>query len=294
MAKSEMEFPVVFAGLENENDAPKAALYLLGSDGAPSKKLGSIGGSALRLDAAPPKGARVAIGPDVKDPKTINPDTLLLYRFDDVIDGWRERGILLPKDRWSLLLHEIVCVSGRVRKCRPWWYDIVSLPLASVATTARMQSISRATDLTSTLFPRWCVPLCDGIVEVWERKCCCHHPWIDVGSLLDRLRDLLERVPVEIDWPRPPEPEPWGPILDDFGSAGLNPQPLPPVARLSRNARFGPLTVSPQPRSLIQAKPMSPNVWPRTTARWSRCRVAMRRPISRHGLISTPISAIAR
>jgi hypothetical protein len=231
MAKSEMEFPVVFAGLENENDAPKAALYLLGSDGAPSKKLGSIGGSALRLDATPPKGARVAIGPDVKDPKTIDPDSLLRYRFEDVIDGWRERGILLPKDRWSLLLHEIVCVSGRVRKCRPWWYDIVSLPLASVATTARMQSISRATDLTSTLFPRWCVPLCDGIVEVWERKCCCHHPWIDVGSLLDRLRDLLERVPIEIDWPIPePDPEPWGPLVD-VGRVALNPQPLPPVAR---------------------------------------------------------------
>lgn len=231
MAKSEMEFPVVFAGLENENDAPNAALYLIGSDGAPSKKLGNIGGSALRLDAAPPKGARVAIGPDVQDPKTINPDMLLRYRFDDVIDGWRERGILLPKDRWSLLLHEIVCVSGNVRKCRPWWYDIISLPLASVATTARMQSVSRATDLVSPLFPSWCVPLCDGIVEVWERKCCCHHPWIDVGSLLDKLRDLLERVPIEIDWPIPePDPEPWGPLVD-VGRVALNPQPLPPVAR---------------------------------------------------------------
>jgi hypothetical protein len=234
MAKSEMEFPVVFAGLENENDAPKAALYLIGADGAPSKKLGSIGGRALRLDAAPPKGASVAIGPDVKDPKTIDPDRLLRYRFDDVIEGWRENGILLPKDRWSLLLHEIVCVSGNVRKCRPWWYDIVNLPLASTAATARLQSVSRASDLTAALFPRWCVPLCDGIVEVWERKCCCHHPWIDVGSLLDRLRDLLERVPIEIDWPIPePEPDPWGPRFNDAGRAGLNPQPLPPVARLA-------------------------------------------------------------
>jgi hypothetical protein len=231
MAKSEMEFPVVFAGLENEIDAPKAALYLIGGDGAPDKKLGSIGGSTFRLDAAPPKGARVAIGPDVKDPKTINPDTLLRYRFDDVIDDWRERGILLPKDRWSLLLREIVCVSGRVRKCRPWWYDIFNLPLTGISTAARFQAIDRATDLTSALFPYWCVPLCDGIVEVWERKCCCHHPWVDVGSLLDKLRDLLERVPIEIDWPIPePDPEPWGPLVD-VGRVALNPQPLPPVAR---------------------------------------------------------------
>jgi hypothetical protein len=231
MAKSEAEISVVFAGLKESDEAPKAALYMVGSDGLPDKKLGSIVNGTLRLEGSPPKGAQVVIAPDVKKPRTIDPESLLRYRFDDVIDIWRERGLFIPEDRWTLLLSEIVCVSGRVRKCRPWWLDIIDLPFTSIATTAKLQSASLASDFTSTLFPRWCVPLCDGKVEVWERNCCCHHPWLDIDSLLDRLRDLLERVPIEIDWPVPPEPEPWGPLFDRVGPVALNPQPLPPVAR---------------------------------------------------------------
>jgi hypothetical protein len=231
MAKSEPEISVFFAGLKASDEAPKAALYMVGSDGRPDKKLGSIVDGTLRLEGSPPKGAQVVIAPDVKKPKTIDPESLLRYRFDDVIEIWRERGLFIPEDRWTLLLSEIVCVSGRVRKCRPWWLDIVDLPFTSIATTAKLQSASLASDFTSTLFPRWCVPLCDGKVEVWERNCCCHHPWLDIDSLLDRLRDLLERVPIEIDWPVPPEPEPWGPLFERIGPVALNPQPLPPVAR---------------------------------------------------------------
>lgn len=227
MAKSESELSVYFAGLEASAPPPAAALYIIGKNDLPDGKLGTVINGTLKLEGSPPKGARVAFGPDVKNPATIDPESLLHYRFDEVIDGWRERGILLPQDRWTLLLREIICVSGRVRKCRPWWLDIIRLPLASVATTARLQAASRANDFASALFPRWCVPLCDGMVEVWARECCCHHPWIDIDRLLDRLRDVLQQVPIEIDWPRPPEPEPWQ-GFDRIGRVALNPQPLPP------------------------------------------------------------------
>ncbi len=233
-AKSESEIVVHFAGLERTAEPPATALYVIGGDGAPGKKLGSVVDGVLRLENTPPKGTQVAIGPDVKNPGSINPESLLRYRFDDVIDIWRERGVFLPEDRWTVLFSEIVCVSGRVRKCRPWWYDLIATPVTTLSRRSAVQSLSPVQDYAGLLFPRWCVPLCDGIVEVWERKCCCHHPWLDIDSLLDRLRDLLDRVPIEIDWPFPPEPEPWGQRFDPAGPVALNPQPLPPVAR--RNA----------------------------------------------------------
>lgn len=241
-AKSESEIIVHFAGLEPAEQAPAAALYVIGDDGVPDKKLGSVVNGKLKLEGTPRKGAHVAIGPDVKTPANINPESLLRYRFDDVIDVWRERGILLPRDRWTWLLSEIVCVSGSVRKCRPWWHDLIAVPatmLSQRSFTQRslVQQLTPMQGFAELLFPRWCVPLCDGIVEVWERKCCCHHPYIDIDHLLDRLRDLLREVPIDIDWPVPPEPEPWGPVLDNIGRVALNPQPLPPkaldVARLT-------------------------------------------------------------
>jgi hypothetical protein len=232
MAKSDSEIFVYFAGLEESAKPPASALYLIDENDVPSKKLGNVIDGALRIEGSPPKGAVVAIGPDVKTPSTIDPESLLRYRFDEVIDGWRERGIFLPQDRWTLLLREIVCVSGRVRKCRPWWFDRIASPIAALSQQSFAQrslalQLTPAQGFAELLYPRWCVPLCDGIVEVWERKCCCHHFHID--HLLDRLRDVLERVPIDIDWPIPPEPEPWGPIRDRLGPVSLNPQPLPPV-----------------------------------------------------------------
>lgn len=250
MAKSESEFLVHFAGLEGSAKPPAAALYLIGEGGVPGKKLGSIANGILKLEGAPPKGAQVAIGPDVRTPASIDPESLLRYRFDQVIDDWRERGLFLPQDRWTLLLSEIVCVSGRVRKCRPWWFDLIATPVTTLSQRSVVTTLSRASfvnklspvqGFAELLYPRWCVPLCDGKVEVWERRCCCHHPYIDVGDLLDRLRDLLEEVPIDFDWPVPPEPEPWGPF-DRIGRVALNPQPLPPaelftnVQRKARNA----------------------------------------------------------
>lgn len=255
MAKSDSEIIVHFVGLEASAKPPAAALYLIGEGGVPGKKLGSVVDGLLKLEGAPPKGARVALGPDVKSPASIDPESLLRYRFDEVIEGWRERGLLLPQDRWTLLLSEIVCVSGRVRKCRPWFFEQIALPVATLSQRSLATALSRASfankltpiqGIADLIYPRWCVPLCDGKVEVWERRCCCHHPWIDVGDLLDRLRDLLREIPIDIDWPVPPEPEPWGPF-DRVGRVALNPQPLPPVDGPAQNLRaFPPTTRSAQ------------------------------------------------
>ncbi|WP_380877472.1 hypothetical protein ACFB49_12970 [Sphingomonas sp. DBB INV C78] len=203
---------VRFVGLGDNEPAPAAALYLIDDGGLPTKKVATIDNGLLGVDPGRLKGSRIAIGPDVENPAGIDPATLIHYRADQVAQDWLERGLFIPEDRWSVLLRDIICVSGRVRKCRPWWYDLAVTTVATAKLgVQRRQALQRVGDLSaqSIILPFRCLPLCDGKVEVYERHCCCHH--IVYDDLLDRLRDVLERIPVPIDGPNPPDPDP-GPL----------------------------------------------------------------------------------
>ena len=221
MAKRQNDIAVTFVGLGPNEKPPAAALYRIDPKGGPPEKLARIDDGRLGVEPERLKGINVAVGPDVEDPKTLDYQTLLRFRGDQVIDDWRQRGLLIPADRWRLFLHEIVCVSGHVRKCRPWWYDLIVRDAATAVLTRRsasgklgLQARALPTavgDLSAAniRLPWYCLPLCDGIVEVYERDCCCSYiVWDD---LVCRLREILERIPVEIDWPVPPIPNP-GPL----------------------------------------------------------------------------------
>jgi hypothetical protein len=75
------------------------------------------------------------------------------------------------------------------------------------------------------IFPAFCVPLCDGIVEVYERICCCRRIWIP--DILDRLREILDIIPIPLPDPIPwpwPDPGPWpgpGPDPGPYRGMGL-------------------------------------------------------------------------
>ena len=224
---------VQFVGLGEDEKAPAAALYALDASGTPAKKLAVVENGQLAVEPAQFKGAQLAIGPDTNDPRTLDPSTLLRYRGDQVLEDWQRRGLLIPADRWPVLLQETVCVSGRVRKCRPWWYDQVFVAAVQPKLGVQLQSLpSRVGDLSAAniLLPFRCLPLCDGKVEVFERECCCHHHIYD--DLIDRLREVLERIPIEIDFPFPPDPDP-GPLTFTFreGLPGRRPSVTPRLMR---------------------------------------------------------------
>ncbi|TFU06069.1 hypothetical protein EUV02_03370 [Polymorphobacter arshaanensis] len=228
-----------FVGLGSNEKAPPTALYALDARGG-MKKLAVVDNGRLGIDPGQLKGLQLAIGPDVPDPKVIDPESLLRYRGDQVIDDWSKRGILLPQDRWSLLISEYLCVSGRVRKCRPWWYHRFAAqaafqPKLGAARTLSMRNPALSASavlaankaLGNSAFDniavlRRCVPLCDGVVEVFERHCCCTRFVYD--DLIDRLRDILDRIPIEIDWPFPPgpdpDPRPWERLRPRVADAG--------------------------------------------------------------------------
>ena len=212
---------VTFVGLGADEKPPAIALYRIDTKSGTPEKLARAEGDRLGVDPARLKGQTVAIGPDVEDPKSLDTAALLRFRADQVIADWAQRGLVIPANRWRNFLSHWVCVSGRVRKCRPWWYDLVVserirplAPLRAAKLGVRSNSLAALTldpSIAIHKLPYNCQPLCDGIVEVFERVCCCHRRivWAD---LVDRLRDALVDVPVLVDDPNPPDPI--GPISD--------------------------------------------------------------------------------
>ncbi len=227
-SRDKADFAVTFAGLEAGQKAPDFAVYRLDAARRPLAKIGHFDGKALKFDAT--EVSSVAFGPDVEDFKTLPPESLVSYRLEQNFELWKKRGVVLGPDVWQRFQFQFACVSGTVQKCRPWFWrlldDVVLSPLPSVIQAARVKPIT-AELAPHITFPIHCVPLCDGIVEVYERECCCH--LIHIPDLLDRLRDILDRLPVPIPDPIP-DPIP-GPDPAPFGGTRLAPRVLKTKAR---------------------------------------------------------------
>jgi hypothetical protein len=205
-----IELPVTFVDLNEGEQAPRFAVYQLDLAGRPHKKLGSYDGKALRIDFGD-VGA-VALGPDVEDFKNLPGESLTTYRVEQTGELWRKQGLVLPRDIWDRFHFHFVCVTGTVRKCRPWFWDLLAdvrlTPMFELAQVARIKPITAELQ-PHILFPINCQPLCDGIVEVYERECCCRR--IHIPDILDRLREILEILPIPLPEPIPdpiPGPDP--------------------------------------------------------------------------------------
>ena len=212
-----IDLPVTFVGLKDGERAPRLAAYQLDTAGRPVRKLGGYDGKVLKIDLGDARS--VALGPDVEDFKALPTESLVSYRLAQKIDLWRTQGIVLPRDIWDRFQFHFACVTGTVRKCRPWFWDLIDdirfRPMFELAQMARIKPITAELQ-PHILFPLSCQPLCDGIIEIYERECCCHH--IHIPLLLDRLRDILDILPIPIPDPIPepfpgPDPAPFGPQL---------------------------------------------------------------------------------
>jgi hypothetical protein len=131
--------------------------------------------------------------------------------------------IEIPRRDWSKWLFVTRCVSGSVRHCYPWpWWvsDVLQQAVYFKASQAKylqvsptkksaLQDIALAKNAAILPFFHRCEIVCDGIVEVYRRTCCCF-PWFDLEprlpEIIDRLEDLIRRIPIK--WPPFPEPDP--------------------------------------------------------------------------------------
>jgi len=217
--KKSAEFQVTFVGIKDDEQAPDFAAYQLNAAGRPTRKLGRYNGKVLSVDFG--NAEIVALGPNVEDIQTLPKESLTSYRVAQILDLWQEQGIVFPRDIWDRFHFHFSCVTGTVTKCYPWYWDLLDdirlTPMFELAQAARIRPITAELN-PHILYPITCQPLCDGIIEIYERHCCCHHIHIEIPPLLDRLRDILDVIPIPIPDPIPdpipgPDPAPFAPRL---------------------------------------------------------------------------------
>ena len=114
---------VTFVGMKEGESAPRFAAYQLDRAGRPVKKLGVYDGKTFNGDFE--EAAAVAFGPDAEDFKTLPPESLALYRVSDQVELWRKQGLVFAQDTWQRFRFFFTCVTGTVRKCRPWYWDLI-------------------------------------------------------------------------------------------------------------------------------------------------------------------------
>jgi hypothetical protein len=207
-------------GQKHGEETPKIAAYLLDAAGRVEHKIGTAVEGKINLAFDPDKDNNriIAFGPDVEDLSSLRKSTLLQFRVSDQLPIWeKEKYIEFLRPWWVDWILFRVCVSGRVRKCFPILFNNV----ASLALTPMLPYIPFPP------YPRYCRPICNGVVEVYERNCCCR-PWLTID-----LSEILKRLKQFVDGPGhvgPGDPvENIGSILENPGAIrGFNPQPEPP------------------------------------------------------------------
>ena len=229
--ETSLDLSVTFVDLMDGEEAPRFAAYQLDTAGRPVRKLGGYDGKVLKLVTGDARS--VAFGPETEDFKSLPRESLVSYRLGQKIELWRKEGIVLGRDIWDRFHFHFACVSGTVRKCRPWFWELIDdirlAPMFDLAQRARIRPITAELQ-PHILFPLSCQPLCDGTIEIYERECCCHH--IHIPLLIDRLRDILDRLPIPIPDPIPypipgPDPAPFTPQLLRAGARSIQQRKAP-------------------------------------------------------------------
>jgi hypothetical protein len=190
-----MQLKISFVGAQMHEQTPDIALYALDARGH-ATKIATVKEGTLDVAVETGKlGSVIALGPNVADPKTLNPKAFVTLKVADQLQQWRKNPVLeIPAQWWRPWLGFRICLTGNVSKCFP--FVLEKAPL--------LRSIAMG---TATVFPpfEFCLPICNGVVEVWESTCCCF-PFLllDVPPLIRKLKTFLAENPVM--FPPPPRP----------------------------------------------------------------------------------------
>ena len=222
---------LVLRGQKAEEEAPVLALYAISRDGDVVGRAEARSGDTIDLEAAAlSKAEAVAVLSSNAEPT--REALSAAYRVSAAqIARLKElrQPLELSPARWRPLLPFIRCVDGKVQKC--WWWPFYvqalnertlartglfqrGVPEVSIAGSTALQPLGHQLPFHPPIFRR-CKPVCEGLVEVYQRICCCHiviTPPIII-DLIDRLREIIRRLPDPIPDPdpgpiRPPRPQP--------------------------------------------------------------------------------------
>ncbi|MBP7777274.1 MAG: hypothetical protein KA371_09115 [Acidobacteria bacterium] len=226
-------------------------------------KVDDKGSVDLKEDALK-EAAYVAIASADEKVEALSRDNVVLLRARHVAEMLRGTATIeLARGRWERLWPLRRCVSGKVRACR--WPFLVSdllapnLPARAAIRAAAAETVAgRTADLalapglgTELLFPRRCYAVCEGVVEVYLRRCC-WRPIVVFDPRIDEIIRELERIPFPIP---DPDPGPIGP--DPIGPDPFGPRPGPDPAPFLRGGVPDELTLNAR-RDLVALRTLSP------------------------------------
>jgi hypothetical protein len=271
-AKRESSRALRLIGLEPGESAPEVAVYALDRESKPIH-VATVGPDGVfdLPDKVLEQAHMVAFGPVAERFEELSSESLVLYRPEHLAELFESgRLIDIGKIGWGRWLTYTQCVNGSVSHCYPYYWFLTSLVLQSatqlVFESPGKEILSRRIDpgiegelrvslpLRDRLFYT-CDTVCDGVVEVYRRTCCCYPIIIEdprIDDIIHRLEEIIaERPPIK--WPPPPppngDPPPWSQAFLKSGTLdnmALNaPRDLMMLRTLSAQDRI----------SYIQARP---------------------------------------
>jgi hypothetical protein len=226
--KARIQATIDLSGFTSEDKFPEMAVYALDRTGKPLEisKVNDEGRFKIS-EKVLEEAHRITIGPEVEDIASVDRKVLTTYRSEQFKQILEVGGIFeIPKIDWYGWSQFKRCVSGSVSHCHPYPWFIKQLVMNTDAARAFRNPLSFATTTDMVLEPKsdaliakssdyliqpyWCETVCDGLVEVYRRTCCCR-PWIIYDPRLPELVNELEHIlpdPPVIKWPPRPEPDP--------------------------------------------------------------------------------------
>lgn len=243
------KYRVDFTAFSEQDERPKIAVYaidrsaeMLNVSAVDKEGVFSMPDSVLK------KAHKILIGPKLEkedDITRISKSRISQFRTGHFRNLLEPEGIIrIPRQQWTRWITVTRCINGTVRRCFP--YPFVLRNLLKEAQTSLQLSDRPARDLLGNLpdigrdlpdydfwrpiFPFRCESVCDGLVEVYERRCCCRPIIVWDPRIPEIIKDLEDQIP-EIPKPKfPPDfPDPPPPPFEDlpfFNSGAINEQIL--------------------------------------------------------------------
>lgn len=173
------------------------------------------------------KADSIIIGPKCEDVASQDRKLFATYRPNQYQAIMETTGRFeIPKRKWYPWIRVHQCVSGSVSHCHgyPWlsadlfglakldakFFSITQPRLGGGFPGTGLSDFQIARPALKPAFRHHCHEVCDGLVEVYRRTCCCR-PWViydprlgDLLAKLERLREVLPPPP----WPPRPQPDP--------------------------------------------------------------------------------------
>ena len=213
---------VAFNQVEKDDVVPAASLYVLDENDQVVSQTPLCNKESIELPAKElNQAARVVITRQVAQLSEEDLVVAKSYSRSQLLQASVTTSVLdLSRQDWLTWLPSYkVCVEGKVQKCSWWpflqeWFlnrnleietNPVSLASRFLPRLAADQNIAQA-QINPSLSLQFCRPVCEGIVEVYERICCpriVFTPKI-IDQLCRCIKDKINTIP---EFPLPPIPE---------------------------------------------------------------------------------------